>query len=507
MTLVSTWLNGRTERTHPRLILIATSLGVLFAQIDTSVVNLAVKSIAADLHADVSEMQWVIDSYNLVYASLLLTGGTLGDLYGRRRIFVLGIVLFIAGTLVCALAPSAGILILGRIVSGLGAAFEVPMSLVLLTLAYPGSKERAHALGVWASCNGLAFIIGPILGGWLVDTIGWRSIFYLIVPICAAAVALTYVAIRESSEPGGRRLDLPGQGLAVVGLGAFAFAAIEGSHWGWTSPTIISISGIAVVALSLFIWVEARTPGPLLPLEFLRRPVFSATISIAGLMTFGMYALLFIMPLYFQTMRGASPFIAGWELLPMPISFFVVSQIVGYLNNQLGPRIVMTAGMTCMGVGALALSLINENTSLLFIELALLIVGIGLGLNTATVNGVAVAALPHRALWHGVRCTQYIPHGRRHARCRNPGRGVRRLRWANAQCRGRIPVRFARGADRQRCSRIDRCSDRDRVHQARFIASAKIGQPPRPSRNACGVVPVCLRKNRVKCEGSEKARS
>jgi MFS transporter, DHA2 family, methylenomycin A resistance protein len=394
MSLVSTWFHGRTERTHPRLILIATSLGVLFAQIDTSVVNLAVKSIAADLHAGVSEMQWVIDSYNLVYASLLLTGGTLGDLYGRRRIFILGIVLFIAGTLVCALAPNAGILILGRVVSGLGAAFEVPMSLVLLTLAYPGSKERAHALGVWASCNGLAFIIGPILGGWLVDTIGWRSIFYPIVPVCAAAVALAYVAIRESSEPRGRRLDLPGQGLAIVGLGAFAFAAIEGSHWGWTSPTIISIAGIAVVALSLFVWVEARTPGPLLPLEFLRRPVFSATIAIAGLMTFGMYALLFIMPLYFQTMRGASPLIAGLELLPMPVSFFLVSQTVGYLNNRLGPRIVMTAGMTCMGVGALALAFINGNTSLFFTELALLIVGVGLGLNTAPVNGVAVAALP-----------------------------------------------------------------------------------------------------------------
>src|SRR5262245_61118568 len=217
---------------------------------------------------------------------------------------------------------------------------------------------------------------------------------YLIVPVCAAAVALAYVAIRESSEPRGRRLDLPGQGLAIVGLGAFAFAAIEGSHWGWTSPTIISIAGIAVLALSLFVWVEARTPGPLLPLEFLRRPVFSATIVIAGLMTFGMYALLFIMPLYFQTMRGASPLIAGLELLPMPISFFLVSQVVGYLNNQLGPRIVMTAGMTCMGVGALALTLINGNTSLFFIELALLIVGVGLGLNTAPVNGVAVAALP-----------------------------------------------------------------------------------------------------------------
>src|SRR5262245_43472508 len=251
-----------------------------------------------------------------------------------------------------------------------------------------GHKERAHALGVWASCNGLAFIIGPILGGWLVDTIGWRSIFYLIVPICAVAVALTYVAIRESSEPRGRRLDLPGQGLAVVGLGAIAFAAIEGSHWGWTSPTIMSITGIALLALSLFVWFESHTSGPLLPLEFLRRPVFSATIAIAGLMTFGMYALLFIMPLYFQTMRGASPLIAGLQLLPMPVSFFLVSQVVGYLNNQLGPRIVMTAGMTCMGVGALALAFINGNTSLFFTELALLIVGVGLGFSTAPVNGV-----------------------------------------------------------------------------------------------------------------------
>jgi MFS transporter, DHA2 family, methylenomycin A resistance protein len=394
MTLVSTWLNGTTDRVRPRLILVATSLGVLFAQIDTSVVNLAVKSIAANLHAGVSEMQWVVDSYNLVYASLLLTGGTLGDLYGRRRIFVFGIILFILGTLICALAPNAEILIFGRIVSGLGAAFEVPMSLVLLTLAYPERRERAHALGIWASCNALAFIIGPILGGWLVETIGWRSIFYLILPICAAAVVLSYIAIQESSEPKGRRLDLPGQGLAIVGLGAFAFAAIEGSHWGWTSPMILAIAGTAVVAIALFVWVETRTPGPLLPLEFLRRPAFSASLAVAGLMTFGMYALLFVMPLYFQTMRGASPLIAGLELLPMPVSFFVVSQNVGRLNNRLGPRIVMTAGMMCMGVGALSLALIGEATNLLPIELALAVVGVGLGLNTAPVNGVAIAALP-----------------------------------------------------------------------------------------------------------------
>ncbi|MFZ0069168.1 MAG: MFS transporter [Pseudolabrys sp.] len=394
MTLVPTWFDGPAERTRPSLVLIATSLGVLFAQIDTSVVNLALKSIGADLHAGVSEMQWVIDSYNLAYASLLLTAGTLGDLYGRRRIFVLGIVMFIVGTLLCALAPNAATLIGGRIVSGIGAAFEVPMSLVLLTLAFPDRNQRTHALGVWASCNALAFIIGPMIGGWLVDTVGWRSIFYVILPVCAAAVALTYAAIRESAEPNGRALDLPGQTLAIAGLAAFAFAAIEGPYWGWGSPLILLIVGIALTAFVLFVWVEARTPGPMLPLQFLRRQVFSAALAAAGLMTFGIYALLFVMPLYFQTMRGASPLTAGLELLPMPISFFVVSQLAGHLNRRLGPRVLMTVGMTCMGAGALSLAFISEGTSFVFIEIALLIVGVGLGLNTAPVNGVAVAALP-----------------------------------------------------------------------------------------------------------------
>src|SRR5262245_24541502 len=384
-------MNGAIR--DPRLVLLATSLGVLLAQIDTSVVNLGLKSIAYDLGAGVTEMQWVIDAYNVVYATLLLTGGTLGDIYGRRRIFLIGMFLFTAGTNVCALAPNAAILIVGRAVSGLGAAFALPMSLVLLTLAYPRREERAHALGIWASCNGLAFIIGPTLGGWLVDSVGWRSIFYMSLPACAAALFLALYAIEESSEPEGRRLDLPGQILAIVALGGFAFAAIEGSHWGWTTPLFAVLTG-AVLAAIAFVWVEARTPDPLLPLSFLGQPVFSAALAVAGLMTFGMYALLFIMPLYFQTMRGATPFIAGLELLPMSISFVVVSQLVGYLSNNLGPRIVMTAGMACMGLGALAIAFISGSTSLIFVALALFVVGIGLGLNTAPVNGVAVAALP-----------------------------------------------------------------------------------------------------------------
>lgn len=394
MTLVSTWLNGTTERTRPGLVLIATSLGVLLAQIDTSAVNLALKSIGADLHSGVSALQWVVDAYNLVYASLLMTGGTLGDLYGRRRIFVSGIVLFTLGTLACALAPNAAVLIGGRIVSGLGAAFALPMSLVLLTTAYPRREQRAHALGVWASCNGLAFIIGPTFGGWLVDSVGWRSIFYVTLPVCAAALALTYYAIEESAEPQGRRLDLPGQVLAIAGLGGFAFAIIEGSRWGWLSPVILAIAGAAAAALAAFVIVEARTSGPLLPLGFLRLPVFSAALAVAGLMTFGMYALTFVIPLYFQTGRGYSPFVAGLALLPMPISFVIVSQFAGHLINRFGPRLVMTAGMACMGTCGLMLAATGADTELLPVELALLVGGVGLGLNTAPVNGVAVAAVP-----------------------------------------------------------------------------------------------------------------
>jgi len=295
--------------------------------------------------------------------------------------------------LVSAFAPTVTGLIAGRIISGVGAALALPMSLVLLTLAYPVREERAHALGIWASCNGLAFVIGPTVGGWLVDSIGWRSIFYMSLPFCAAVLLLTMQAVNESTEPEGRRLDLPGQVLAVIGLGGFAFAAIEGSHWGWNAPLIFMIAG-AVVAMIAFVWVEAKTPGPLLPLSLFGQPVFSAALALAGLMTFGMYALLFIMPLYFQTVRGSSPFIAGLELLPMSVSFVVVSQLAGFFSNWLGPRVVMTVGMACMGLGALALAAITQNSGHGLIEMALVIVGIGLGLNTAPVNGVAVAAVP-----------------------------------------------------------------------------------------------------------------
>ena len=205
---------------------------------------------------------------------------------------------------------------------------------------------------------------------------------------------MTYAVVDESSSPRGRKLDLTGQALAVVAIGGLAFAAIEGSHWGWTSLPILTIAALALAASAAFFLVEARLEGAMVPLDLFRNRVFSSALSIAGLMTFGMYALLFLVPLYFQTVRGESPFLAGLQMLPMSISFVLVSQLTGHMTNAIGPRLIMTGGMVCMGLGAILLAFVGENTSAWLIGAALLIVGVGLGLNTSPVNGVAIANVP-----------------------------------------------------------------------------------------------------------------
>jgi EmrB/QacA subfamily drug resistance transporter len=368
-------------------------LGVLVAQIDTSVVNLALKHIAADLRANVSQLQWVIDSYNLTYATLLLTGGVLADLYGRRRIFAVGLSLFTIGSLICGFAPNVATLIIGRTVAGIGAALEVPTTLAILAAVYPDPDERALPLGIWASCNGLAFIIGPTLGGLLVDHEGWRSIFLLIVPLCVLALGLTWGVVPESAAPKGRQLDLPGQGLAIVALGALSLAAIEGPSWGLASVREFSALIVFIAALVAFLRVEAKTVGALLPLDLFKNASFSASIAVAALMTFGMYAMLFLTPLYLQSTRGASAIIAGLELLPMSVSFVIVSQLSGQLTKTFGPRVVTCCGMAAMGIGMLLMALFLGG-NLLSIEAALLVIGIGLGLNTAPIQNVAVTSVP-----------------------------------------------------------------------------------------------------------------
>jgi len=304
-------------RANKSMILLTMCLGVFVAQLDSSVVNLAVKHIGSDLDPRVSALQWVLDSYNLVYASLLLTGGALGDLYGRTRVFICGMALIAIGSVICALAPNIGILIAGRVVTGLGAALELPASLAILTVTYADAKERGRAIGIWASCNGLAIAVGPTIGGLLVDVAGWRSIFAIVVPVTALALLLAVKSVPDSKHPEGRRLDPIGQALAIAALGALSFVMIEGPHWGWTSPVTAALALMCIVAFALFLRVEATTKGALIPLDVFANAPFSAALAIAGLMTFGMYAMLFVVPLYLQSTGSLSAFATGLVLLPM----------------------------------------------------------------------------------------------------------------------------------------------------------------------------------------------
>jgi DHA2 family methylenomycin A resistance protein-like MFS transporter len=376
------------------LVLFTTCLGVFIAQLDTSVVNLALKHVSSELGSNVSQLQWIMDAYNLAFASFLLTGGILGDVVGRRRIFIIGNVLFALGALVCGFAPDNATLIAGRGLSGLGAALELPVSLAIVSQTFPDDAERARAIGIWASCNGLAWLVGPAIGGLIVDHVGWRGIFLVTVPFGALACVLAWKVIAASRGGEQRSIDVPGQVLAVIALATFAFAFIEGSHWGWSTAPVVGSLVAAALAVVGFVVVEVKSRAPLLPVNLFRQSQFSTACLIAACMTFGMYATLFLMPLYLQVGRGASAFVAGLELLPMPLAFVLIGQASGALAARFGARLLMTVGMASMGAGQLLLAFISVDTSLIYAEAAFLIIGIGLGLNTGPVLNVAVSAAP-----------------------------------------------------------------------------------------------------------------
>lgn len=222
------------------LVLATLCLGPFMAIVDTSLVNLGLHSIRADLHANMTTLQWVVDLYNLVYAVLILTGGTLSDQYGRPRIFILGVVIFAAGSVLCAVAPNAELLIVGRGIAGAGAALELPAALAILNLTYPDPGKRAGAIALWGGMNGLAMAIGPTAGGILVANFGWRSLFYAVLPVAAVTLGMAAVCLRGIADATVRRdLDLPGQILAIVALGGLSLGFIEGPSWGWHSWSVI----------------------------------------------------------------------------------------------------------------------------------------------------------------------------------------------------------------------------------------------------------------------------
>ena len=324
-------------------------LAVLLAQVDTSVVNLAMRAIGSGLQAGVGGMQWVLDAYNVAYAAFLLTGGLLADLYGRRRLFLLGSMVFTGGSLLCAAAPDIATLIGGRGVAGVGAALLLPASLAIIRIEWRDAQARNHALGVWAACNGLAFVIGPTIGGALVDRFGWRSVFLVVVPFGVAACGLALRVVPESRDRLGRVFDVTGQVMGAVMLTCLAVAGIEAAHY---PDMALAAFAVALVALILFLATERRRgDAAMVPLDMFRSRRFNGTLAATATMTFGMYGVLFLIPLVWQHTGTFSAISAGVALVPMAGVFFVVSNASGRLVDYLGARVLIGGGTGLIGLG------------------------------------------------------------------------------------------------------------------------------------------------------------
>lgn len=376
---------------HRWLTLTTLCLGVLVAQVDTAVVNLAMREIGDAFHAGVGALQWVADSYNLVYTILLLTGGLLADLYGRRRIFMGGAAIFSLASVLCAVAPSVGLLIGARALAGLGAALLLPASLAIIRVVWHDAAERSRALGIWAACNGLAMAIGPTVGGVLIHQFGWRSIFVVVIPLSVAALALAVPAIPESSDPHERLFDTPAQLLGAVVLGSLAFAAIESQH----APVIAVVSAIvALLAASIFVKIEAKHgAAALVPLDIFGIREFRGAIVATTGMTFGMYGVLFLLPLTWQSTGRLDATGAGIALMPMALVFVFVSPFSGSLVARLGARCMAAGGVAIIAAGLLLMGITASWPSLVATECGLALTGLGMGLATGPLMGIAVGAV------------------------------------------------------------------------------------------------------------------
>jgi MFS family permease len=349
------------------------------------------QSIGRAFAASVTALQWVLDAYNLAYATLLLSGGLIADLYGRRLAFQIGAVTLTVASVGCAFAPSVGLLITARAAAGLGAALLLPASLSIVRVVWTDQAERRRALGVWASCNGLAFVIGPTLGGFCIAWFGWPSVFLLVVPLALAAFALAGIAVPESSDPADRHEDLPGQILGAIVLGGLVYAGIVGHNAGGSAIIALVLS---IVALPFF-WLAEHRAGTaaLVPLDLFRKRPFCGAITATASMTFGIYGVIFLVPLVWQSSGFLTPQTAGLALTPCALLFFLIAPRSGHMAQRVGVRVMITGGTALIACGLLVLAATQAGQPLIVAQIGLILAGIGLGLNTGPLMSVAVDAV------------------------------------------------------------------------------------------------------------------
>jgi EmrB/QacA subfamily drug resistance transporter len=373
----------------------AMSFALFMVMLDNTVVNVALPSIQRDLHSDISDLEWVVNGYTLTFAVLIATGGRLGDIFGRRRMFLFGVVIFAVTSATAGLAQDSTMLIVSRAVQGIGAALMMPATLSIVTHAFPAS-ERGKAIGTWAGVSALALSIGPVVGGALTEYVSWRAIFFINLPVAVGAVIATLFAVRESRDDGvDRTVDYPGIVALTAGLTAIVFALIEGNAWGWGSIEIVALLVGGVAALAAFAAIELRSRAPMIDFALFRSRQSVGANLVAFIITFAMMGSFFFMALYLQDILGYGALEAGIRFLPTTLVIAVVAPVAGRLSDRFGPVWPMGVGLSVLSVAMFFFSTIDVNTTYSGLIVPFVLMGIGIALvmspmSTAAMNAVNV---------------------------------------------------------------------------------------------------------------------
>ncbi|MGH9110314.1 MAG: MFS transporter [Acidimicrobiales bacterium] len=382
------------ERRRHALILATCSLSLFLTSLDGTIVNVALPAIQRGLHTQIAGLEWVVDSYLLVLATLLLVSGATGDRIGRRRMFGTGLMIFIAGSLLCSLAPSIELLIAFRMVQAVGGSMLVPNSLSIITNTFTDARRRAMAIGVWAGVFGVSAASGPVIGGLLVVGVGWRAVFWVTAPVGALALFLSRRYLPESRAPHPRPIDVPGQLLMAACLALVTYAIIEGPTTGWSSPRTLALFGASAVLLASFVAVERRAAAPMLNLRFFRSPPFSGAVGIAVACSCMFAGFLFLSTLYLQDSRRLSALMAGVAMLPATAVIAAVAPLSGRLVARWGSRPPLVAAGTLITAAAVILLQTNVTTPFWELAVAYLVLGAGFGLANPPITNTAVSGMP-----------------------------------------------------------------------------------------------------------------
>jgi EmrB/QacA subfamily drug resistance transporter len=373
--------------------LVAVSFGLFMIMLDNTIVNVALPSIAQDLNIGIDKLEWVVAGYALTFAVVMLTGGKLADMYGRRLIFILGLAIFTASSLACGLAPDAHILVAARVVQGIGAALMNPATLSIITATFP-PRQRGTAIGIWAGVSALALAIGPLIGGVITQQASWSWIFFINVPIGILAIVVARVVIEESRDTSReQRLDLPGLVTSGIGLFALTYGLIEANSYGWTSARILGLFALAAIMLTAFVLLEQRQRLPMLDLSLFRNPTFAGANATMLLVALAMFGVFFFLSLYMQQILGFSPTKAGAAFLPMTLLIVLIAPIAGRLSDRVGSRFLMSGGMVLVAIQLLIFSRLDATSTYWNLLPGLILGGFGMALAMTPTTAAAMGAV------------------------------------------------------------------------------------------------------------------